>query len=90
MSSDDIRDRVMRITVRCVPQARDEDHPIRMVFDEGGMFLGQLKFTPRRASDSADSLCRLFRSFGFLSEESADQLAVNLKSAATKVWAARN
>jgi hypothetical protein len=79
----------VRIRVECIPTARDEDHPIRLVLvDWDDTVLTELKFTPGRANDSASSIARLLGEF--IPRIDSWKLAEGLRTAAIKVWAARN
>lgn len=79
----------VRIRVECIPHARDEDHPIRLILVDGdGTILTELKFTPSRANDSAASIARLLG--GYMPRVDSWKLAQGLRTAAIKVWAARN
>jgi len=79
----------VRIRVECIPHARDDDHPIRLVLlDTFDNRLTELKFTPARANDSANSIARLLAEF--IPRIDSDTLAEGLRVAAIKVWAARN
>lgn len=79
----------VRIRVECIPYARDEDHPIRLVLvDTDGTELTELRFTPNRANDSASSIARLLGEF--IPKVDSWKLAEGLRTAARKVWAVRN
>lgn len=79
----------VRVRVECIPTARDEDHPIRMVIvDDDDTELARMKFTPAQANDSAAALARLMGQF--LTARQAWKLADGLRKAAVTVWAARN
>ena len=79
----------VRVRVECLPTARDEDHPIRMLLvDENGTELAAMKFTPSRAYDSATSLARLMGQF--MPRRQSWKLAEGLRKAAITVWASRN
>lgn len=79
----------VRIRVECIPTARDEDGPIRLILtDDDGNELTELQFTPTRANDSATSIARLLGEF--IPRVDSWKLAQGLRTAAIKVWAARN
>lgn len=79
----------VRVRVECVPTARDEHHPIRMVIvGEDDVELARMKFTPAQANDSAAALARLMGQF--LPVQQAWKLADGLRRAAITVWATRN
>ena len=79
----------VRIRVECILHARDEDHPIRLVLvDEDGTTLTELKFTPSRANDAAFSIARLLGEY--ISRADSWKVAGGLRTAAIRVWAARN
>ena len=80
----------VRIRVECVPHARDEDHPIRLVLVDSvtDTELTQLRFTPHRAKDAADSIATILSQF--MPRVDSLKLADGLRTAAIKVWATRN
>lgn len=79
----------VRIRVECMPHAHDRDHPIRLVLvDEDGTTLTELKFTPSRANDTAYSIARLLSQY--MPRTDTWKVAGGLRSAAIRVWAARN
>lgn len=78
-----------RIRVECNPYAADADFPIRLVVaDVEGVVLTELKFTPTTARETAYSVTRLLSQF--IPRADSHRLAQGLRTAATKVWAARN
>jgi hypothetical protein len=79
----------VRLRVECVPTARDDQHPIRLVItDDVGTELAELLFTPSRAYDTAGSLAQLLGQF--MPARQSWKLADGLRKAAITVWAARN
>ena len=79
----------IRIRVEVIPHAHDKDHPIRLVLLDGlDNRLTELKFTPTRATDSANSIAKLLAEF--IPRIDSDTLAEGLRVAAIKVWATRN
>lgn len=79
----------VRIRVECMPHARDDEHPIRLVLlGSDGTELTELRFTPSRATDSANSIARLLGEF--IPRVDSWKLADGLRTAAIKVWATRN
>jgi hypothetical protein len=84
-----LNDTNIRLRVECDLYATDEDRPIRLVIcDATGTEKAYLRFTPERARDSAYSLARLLSQF--LPHTDSYRLAEGLRTAALKVWAARN
>lgn len=77
------------IRVECLPHARDDEGPIRlMMLTDGGETLARVTFTPAQARASVHGLtCILGR---FLPIESARRIGDGLLTAAITVWAARN
>lgn len=79
----------VRIRVECIPTARDEDHPIRLVLlDANDVTLTELKFTPFRARETAYPIARLLGEF--IPRIDSTKIAEGLRLAAIKVWAQRN
>lgn len=80
----------IRIRVECLPYARDHEHPIRLVLvdSDTDQELTELRFTPTRANDTADSIAELLGEF--VPRLQISRLADGLRTAAIKVWAARN
>ena len=79
----------VRVRVECVPTARDDQHPIRMILaDEDGKELAAMKFTPQQAHDTANSMAKLMGKF--MPRRQSWKIADGLRKAAITVWATRN
>lgn len=79
----------MCVRVECCPHALDAEGPVRLLLVDGSeRLLARLAFTPAQARSSAYGMGRIL--CRFLPPESAHRVADGLRTAAIKVWAARN